>query len=158
MAFDAFLKIDAIPGDSTDLKHKGEIEVLAFSWNIKQTPAETGGGAGAGKAQVSDFSIVKKIDAASPRLFVAVRKGKHFPEALFTVESGSLRQGRAGRGQSFYKVTFSDILITSVAPSGGGSEINEQVSLNFSKVEIEYGDDRGGSKQSVCDFEKGTAE
>ena len=43
MAFDAFLKVDGITGESTDHKHKGEIEVLSFSWGIKQNIASSGG-------------------------------------------------------------------------------------------------------------------
>ena len=31
MAFDCFLKLEGIPGESTDSKHKDEIEVLSFS-------------------------------------------------------------------------------------------------------------------------------
>ena len=48
MAFDAFLKIDGIPGESTDSKHKDWIEVLSYSTGITQPTsgsASTGGGA-----------------------------------------------------------------------------------------------------------------
>ena len=34
MAFDAFLKIDGIPGESTDDKHKDWIEVLSFDFGM----------------------------------------------------------------------------------------------------------------------------
>jgi len=37
MAFDAFLKIEGIDGESTDDKHKKEIEVLSYHWSIAQT-------------------------------------------------------------------------------------------------------------------------
>ena len=30
--FDAFLKLDGIKGESADAKHKGEIDVMSFSW------------------------------------------------------------------------------------------------------------------------------
>jgi type VI secretion system secreted protein Hcp len=32
VAVDYFLKIDGIPGESKDAKHKGEIDVEAWSW------------------------------------------------------------------------------------------------------------------------------
>ena len=37
-AVDTFLKINGIPGDSTDDKHKDQIEVLScgFSWGVEQ--------------------------------------------------------------------------------------------------------------------------
>src|SRR5919201_1623511 len=119
MAVDAFLKIAGVPGESSDIKHKGEIDVLAFSWNIKQSIAAPGGGGGAGKAQVSDFSIIKRIDSASPVLFGAVCGGELFKDAVFTVETaGGGQKGMSG----FYKVTFTDVLISSVAPGGGGGD------------------------------------
>jgi len=40
MAVDMFLKIDGIEGDARDSRHKGEIEILSFSWGaITQAPA-----------------------------------------------------------------------------------------------------------------------
>lgn len=38
MAYDIFLKIDGIDGESMDDKHKNEIEVLSWRWNIHQSP------------------------------------------------------------------------------------------------------------------------
>ena len=32
MAVDAFLKLDGIDGESQDKEHKGEIDILAWSW------------------------------------------------------------------------------------------------------------------------------
>jgi len=32
MAYDAFLKIEGVEGESTRDKHEGEIEILSFSW------------------------------------------------------------------------------------------------------------------------------
>ena len=49
MAVDFFLKIDGIPGESTDAKHKDEIDVLSWSWGANQTGTMSyGGGGGAG--------------------------------------------------------------------------------------------------------------
>jgi type VI secretion system secreted protein Hcp len=157
MAFDMFIKIGDIPGESVESKHKGEIEVLSFSWGVSQTTTRPGSGNGAGKAQVSDFSFVKQIGAASPALFVSVCKGEHFDDAVFSASTGPA--GSKKGQETFYKVTFSDVLISSVRPGGqGGSDVPlEQVSLNFAKVEIEYFDGKS-HKESSCDFVKGEAE
>ena len=154
MAFDAFLKIDGIEGESTDVKHKGEIEVLSFSWNIKQSISSGGGsGGGTGKAEVSDFNIVKHIDKASPALMVAVCSGEHFRDALFTVE-----QARGRGGAAFLKIKLSEVLISSFQTGGGGTDQPlDQVSLNFAKIEVSVRDDRGQwSQAESCDFAKGT--
>ena len=34
MAFDAFLKLDGIPGDSVDQFHKGQIEILGWEETV----------------------------------------------------------------------------------------------------------------------------
>jgi len=156
MAFDAFLKLDGIAGESTDNKHKGEIEVLSFSWNIKQSIATSdGGGAGTGKAQVSDFSIVKHIDKSSPVLMVAVCTGQHIRDGMFTVEDPRAARGGKG-GEAFLKIKLNDILISSFQTGGGGTDQPmDQVSLNFAKIEISVRDSTGKwTTGESCDFNK----
>ena len=43
--FDYFLRIDGIPGESPDAKHKGEIDVLSWSWGETQAVAPSAGAA-----------------------------------------------------------------------------------------------------------------
>jgi type VI secretion system secreted protein Hcp len=133
MAFDAFLKIEGIPGESTDDKHKNEIDVLSYSWGIARSIPQRGGN---GRAKVSDFSVVKFTDKASPVLFDATCEGQHIPEATFTVRKAGASQ------QTFLKYVFKEVIISSVQPSGtSGSESTvptESVSLNFGSVEITY--------------------
>jgi len=46
MAVDMFLKIDGIPGESTDARHRDEIDVLSYNWGKSQPPtASSAGGA-----------------------------------------------------------------------------------------------------------------
>ena len=37
VAVDYFLKIDGVPGESADAKHKGEIQLDSFSWGETNT-------------------------------------------------------------------------------------------------------------------------
>jgi len=133
---DYFLKIDGIEGESQDSKHKGEIELESWSFGEVQTgTASHGGGMGAGKIQMHDFNFVMKINKASPKLFLACARGDHIKNAVLTCR-------KAGKDQQEYlKVTFSDILVSSFQTSGsGGSDMlpMDQISLNFSKIEFEY--------------------
>ena len=41
MAFDAFVKIQGIPGDSPDDQHKGWIEVSGYSFGARQDISST---------------------------------------------------------------------------------------------------------------------
>ena len=134
MAIDIFAKLGDIKGESTDSKHKDEIEVLSFSWGISN-PASHGasGGAGAGKATFQDLSIVHKIDKATPSLFAACATGEHLKDATIT-------HRKAGKGQQEYLVVkLNDVLITGVVHGGtSGAAASETVSLVFAKVDFEY--------------------
>ncbi|HXK02447.1 MAG TPA: type VI secretion system tube protein Hcp [Verrucomicrobiae bacterium] len=137
MAFDAFLKLDGIKGESTDSKHKDEIDVLSFHWGAQQTSAHSSGtGSGSGKVDVSPFSIVHKTDKSSPVLFQKCCTGEHVKDGLFVVRKAG------GTQLEYLKIKMTDILISSVRPGGsshGADEIPlEEVSFTFSKVEVDY--------------------
>jgi len=133
---DYFLKIDGIPGESGDSKHKDEIQVESWSFGESQTGTMAyGGGGGAGKVQMQDFHFVMKVNKASPKLFLACANGEHIKKAqLFCRKAGKDQQ-------EFYNVTFSDLLVSSYQTSGSGSSDvipMDQISLNFTTIEIEY--------------------
>lgn len=135
--FDAFLKIDGIEGESPDSKHGKEIQLLSFSFGADQPASSSlGGGSGAGKVNMHDLSIVKQIDKASPKLFVACCTGQHIKSAVLT----SRKAG--GDQQDYMIVTLSDIIVSHVTTAGQAAGTdglpNEQVALNFSKVNFEY--------------------
>lgn len=139
MAFDAFLKIDGIPGESTDDKHKDWIEILSYGWGVSQPSsgaASTGGGASAERADFQDFTISKTIDKASPKLFLACADGTHIKEV-------KLELCRAGGDKMKYmEYKLSDCMIGIAAPSGasGGGEAlpTEEISFSYGKVEMTY--------------------
>jgi type VI secretion system secreted protein Hcp len=153
-AVDYFLKIDGIPGESQDAKHKNEIQLESWSFGESNTGTlAVGGGGGAGKVQMQDFHFVKKVDKAGPKLFLACAQGEHITAPVI------LTCRKAGKDQQEYmKVTFTDVLVSSYNTSGsGGSDIVplEQISLNFAKIKFEYKEQKadgtlGGS--TVAEF------
>ena len=149
--FDAFLKLDGIKGESADAKHKGEIDIMSFSWGMAQTGVSaTGGGGGAGKVKVHDFQITKKTDASSPLLMLNCANGAHIKEANFVVRKAG------GEQLEYLKIKLTDVLISSYKPASESSLIGlllpavstadkssdeipmESVTLNFAKVEYSY--------------------
>ncbi|MDR2015728.1 MAG: type VI secretion system tube protein Hcp, partial [Azoarcus sp.] len=59
MAFDAFLKIEGIPGESKDSGHDGWIEILSYHHGVNQPASKTAssaGGATAERVNFGDFS------------------------------------------------------------------------------------------------------
>ncbi len=133
---DYFLKIDGIDGESTDNKHKNEIDVLSWSWGETQSGTMAGGGGGgAGKVAMQDFHFVMKVNKASPKLLQACACGEHIKKAVLICR-------KAGKDQQEYlKITLSDLIVSSYQTGGSsGSDIlpTDQISLNYSKIEVEY--------------------
>jgi type VI secretion system secreted protein Hcp len=135
-AVDYFLKIDGIDGESKDAKLPGHIQVESWNWAERQEGAHSfGGGGGAGKIAMQDFAFTMLTNKASPKLFLACAVGDHLKKAVLTCRKAGKEQ------QEFLKITFSDLLVSSFAVSGanGSSSIPmEQISINFSKIEWEY--------------------
>ena len=102
MAIDTHIKFDGIDGEATHQDHKGEIEVMSWSWNITNVSNLTGGGSGQGKATAGDFHFMHQYDKASPNLAKKCAKGEHFPTVVLTAR-------KSGDGQKdFLKVTMKD--------------------------------------------------
>jgi type VI secretion system secreted protein Hcp len=147
MASDIFAKIGDIKGESTDDKHKDEIDVLSYSWGATQTGTlAVGGGGGAGKVQFNDFNFTQKVNKASPSLFLACASGQHIKEATITVR-------KAGKTQQEYLIIkMNDVLVSSYQSGGSsGDDLpTESVSMAFAKVEMTYKEQKadGGSGQS----------
>ena len=136
MAVDMFLKIEGVDGESADDKHKGEIDVLSFSWGMNQSGSmHVAGGGGTGKVNVQDMSITKYLDKATTVLMQKCATGKHFPKAILTCR-------KAGdKPVEYLKVTMEEVLVTGI--SSGGSQHDddqptESIMLNFATVNVEY--------------------
>lgn len=134
-AIDYFLKLDGISGESKDSKHKGEIEVLSFSFGETQSrPSGTGGGVGAGKVKMSEFSFTARTTKASPQLFLSCAQGKHLKEAILTVRKAG------GSQQEYLIIKLNDVLVSAYAlgSAEGESEPHDAFSLNFIKLSYDY--------------------
>lgn len=135
MAMDMFLKLDDVKGESTDSKHKDEVDVLSWSWGMSQSgTTHMGGGGGSGKVAVQDISVTKHVDKGSPVLALACMTGKHFKQGLLTIR-------KAGdKPLEYLKIKMDEVIITSISHGGSGGEdrLTETISLNFAKVGFVY--------------------
>ena len=148
MAFDAFLKIEGIEGESQDKTHKGEIEIDSYSWGVEQV-AVAGGGGGSGKPSAQDFHFTTPLSKASPNLMLACATGRHFPSATLTC--------RKAGGFEFLKIRMDEVLVSSYAPGGRTDESfpEESVSLAFAKMDILYTVQRTGETvETSFDFSR----
>lgn len=136
MAADYFLKIDGIDGESNDAKHSKEIEIESFSWGASNAGSHAGGGGGgAGKVSMQDFHFTMRVNKASPKLMLACANGEHIKTATLVCRKAGKEQ------QEYLTYKMSDVLVSSYQTGGsdsGDAVPMDQVSINFTKVEVEY--------------------
>lgn len=150
MAVDMFIKMNGVKGESEDDKHKGENDVLAWSWGMSQSGTmHVGGGGGAGKANFQDLSITKWVDLGSVTLMQHCSKGTHIPDAQLIVR-------KAGdKPLEYIKLDMKELLVSSVSTGGSGGEdrLTENVTLNFREWKITYTpQDKTGAGGGAVDF------
>ena len=153
MAVDMFLKLDGVDGESLDHKHKGEIEILSFSWGLTNSIGSATGGGGAGKVKFNEFTIVKMIDSASPKFMERCCQGEHISNGQLTL----VARGQKGNQEEFLKIKLTDILVSSYQTGGsnqGGIVPMDQVTLNFASVDVTALNNRGQATSISCDVQK----
>jgi type VI secretion system secreted protein Hcp len=153
---DMFLKLDGIPGDSTDDSHKRQIDLESFAFALGRGGDGTGSGgvvaAGtSAKGRLETLRVDKVYDAASPRLFAAAATGRHIRSGTLTfrrtADSGDLE---------FLTYTLSDIQVTSYDQGGRDGDdrdlgsLEEEVGLTAARVHVtEQTVDADGNKGPV---------
>jgi type VI secretion system secreted protein Hcp len=153
MAFEGYIKLDGIPGESTDDKHKDWIEINGFQMGLGQASSashSTAGGSAAGKVNFQDISITHLVDKASAKFFELCAKGTH-------IKDGTIELCRAG-GEKFkyLEIKLENILITSMTENGdpvAGVEFpTETITLNFGKIKFTYfkQNEKGGGAGQVA--------
>ncbi len=142
MAFDAYLEIDGIEGESERAGHQKKIAIQSFEFGAKNPASigpETGGG-GTGHAELSTFNIARYTDKASPVLFEACCLGAHRPKAKVTVIKAGGESALPYLTFDFEKVYVESIKWGAASAAAGGKDDRpvEEITLAFGKVEITY--------------------
>ena len=103
-----------------------------LSFGGSQTSSVSGtGGSGAGKADLSDFSVMKTLDKASPKLMNTLATGTHIKTATLTAR-------KAGGKGPYLTITFGELFVTSVQFSASSEIPSESVSFSYNHIKIEY--------------------
>ena len=128
-AFDAFLQIEGIPGESSADSHKEWIELLSFS-----TAFQPGGG-GAREA-TSSLELTKLMDKASPVLGERCAAGTAAPSARLELMESTPSAIR------FFDIRLSNVVVSAYSiktscPTSSPAP-SESLSLNYSKITWTY--------------------
>jgi type VI secretion system secreted protein Hcp len=140
MAFDAFIQLDGIKGESSDHKHKDWIEILSYGLGAKQAQSSTAssaGNLGSAKVNVQNFTFMHHLDIASPKLFEYCCTGQTIATAIITLN-------RAGGDKAKYmEYKLTDVIVSAVGKGGDSANHShdvpiESVTLAFGKIEMTY--------------------
>ena len=126
MASDIFAKIGDIKGESLDDKHKGEIEILSWSWGVTQSGTMSHGG-GTEPRWRGDGRELFYLAPNGKMMAVEVTVGEEFhagtPTPLFQAPPGVVVGDVTADGKRF-------LLVTPVGPS---ASVPFTVVLNWSE-------------------------
>jgi type VI secretion system secreted protein Hcp len=137
MAFDAFIRIDGIEGESSDDKHRGWIEIQSFGAGHTQKISRTAssvGGASAERADFKAFEFEKLLDKASPKLALSCAAGTHIDKITIDLY-------RAGGDKVKYmEFVMSNCMISGYTVIGDGQDTFplESISIDYGKIEWRY--------------------
>jgi type VI secretion system secreted protein Hcp len=147
-AFDVFIKIGDIKGESTEKGHEGWIELQSMQWGVGRGISSPAGGADreASAPSISELTLSKTLDSSTPKLFLnAVGGSGVIPEVeLHLVDTSNT----GGPGTVFYTLKLYNVLVSGLSTSAaaGSDRPQESISLNFTKIEMKYFivDENGG--------------
>lgn len=134
MAFDAYLKIEGIAGESDRKGYENSVEIMSFSWGASNSVSHSAvSGQSAGRATSQSLSITKAFDKASPLFLKLLTLGKVTPKA----ELHCLK-GTGSQQEPYLVIRLENVFVESLSWSSGSEEAVEHVSLAFSKVSVSY--------------------
>lgn len=150
MAFEAYLYIEKIRGDSTSKIAKeatgvpansGPIEIKSYGLGIEMPVVENRSGTGAvtvGRANFEDFETAKDLDVSTQALLFSCLAGTHINQAVVMVYR-SVGEGDGTKPTLYMKLVYEHIIITEVSVSGSGEEVpTETLKFNYGTVKYEY--------------------
>jgi len=140
MAFNAYANFGDIKGESTDKDHKDWVAILKYDHAVTQPPSVTqksAGGRSAEEVDHSEFTIVKLVDAATPKLYEAACKGTHIPEV--TIE---LWRAGGDKPVKYMEFKLKEVLISGVIhngdPTGAAQFPTETIKMTYGTIEWTY--------------------
>jgi type VI secretion system secreted protein Hcp len=164
MAFDAFCYMPDdkdIKGETQDSDYssdKGAFEILSFELGAENTiniGSITGGG-GAGKATFKEFTVTKKTDTASTKLFEALATGRHIKTCMIDLRRSGQSTKNLRSGGVFLKFEMKLVMVQDISWSGsdGDDVCEETVIFQFGAIEISYTpqnkEGKDGTKQTAA--------
>ena len=132
-----YLEIDGIKGESTSAQGKDMIEILSFSHGISMplTASASGAGRTHGRAVHQDMTVSKYLDLATTTLNAKTCGGDSIKKMTIHCWGASAD----GAPIEYYKIEFTDVIITSISIGGGGGDRPvETACFNYNQITWTY--------------------
>lgn len=130
-----YLKYDGIDGEATHQDHQKWIDIGSMQFGIGRaisTPAGSTANREASEPSVSEITLTKAMDGASPKLFTESATGN----VGKTVKIDLVSTGSPGN--TYVTYTLTNALISSYSVSTGGDRPSESISISFTKIEYKF--------------------
>ncbi|MGH7044522.1 MAG: type VI secretion system tube protein Hcp [Acetobacteraceae bacterium] len=165
MAFDSYMQFKAgsswLAGESqvaistanestigSDIKAGNVFEIDDFNFDIEQVLniGSQSSGAGAGKVTFNPFTVTRKTDRASSKLFTMCCAGQHFDlVSLYLRRAGgggglTAAQGTLSSGWTFLRFDFALVAVKTISWSGsdGDESPKEEVAFEYGALQVRY--------------------
>lgn len=107
------------------------IEVESFSWGVTNSKTLTT----AGKVNVQDMSITKKLDEVSPALFQAAATGNPYASA----ELKLITSAESGKPTEYMSYVLKNVLVSAVTHGGNNPSVPQEVLvLSYQSITQNY--------------------
>jgi len=126
-----FLRIEGVTGEAGDADHKGEIEVVAWSWGMEAS-VSVATGLATGKMKISELLVVKRVDHSSPTLMNYLKTNKKVKTARLTVRKAGTKP------LEYFWIDIEDVRVTAIKAESENTELVERLRLGFAKVKVSY--------------------
>lgn len=148
-----FVNYDGIKGESSDSNHKGWMDVDSISWGVARqitTEASTQNDRESANAEISELTLTRRMDSATPSLFIEACCGTGKDVVIHLTKTGT------GSGSDVYmEYTLKNALISSYnvnAISQDTGRPTENIVISFVDLEVKYTpyDDDGNAEAAIA--------
>ena len=125
-AGNAFLKSDALTGESVAEGHVGEVEVGDWSWSASRT---------GGRVAFDELEFSKYLDSSSTQLLGYLTSGAAIP----SVKLLALKNTGAAQSEVYHRLCMTGVRVTSISSRGGeDGSVTEDVKLSYATIVESY--------------------
>lgn len=131
-----YLKLDDLAGETTTAGFEKHITLDSLQFGAGCGIDTTSPGWSAGSVSLSEISVSKNYDAASPVFFQNLCSGKHF--TLGTIRITKQSTSTTTANEPYITITLDHVFVSGQSMASNGDRPTESLTLAFKKITIKY--------------------